>query len=68
MPTNVIGHELRAEIIVDVSYPGWYRNESAIPAGATVLPAIRAATPLDEPIGGRRYPQGKALLGLAKAD
>jgi hypothetical protein len=34
MPSNVIGHELRAEIIVDVSYPGWYRNESAMPAGA----------------------------------
>jgi hypothetical protein len=32
MPSNVIGHELRDEIML-WSHPGWWRNESAMPAG-----------------------------------
>lgn len=33
------------------------------PPGRTVLPAIRAATPFDEPIGVRQYPRRKRYSG-----
>jgi hypothetical protein len=54
MPSNVIGHELRDEIIAVASYPGWWwRSENAIPPLPARYPSHQNVPPTVSTAGSR---------------